>query len=243
MKLPKSLSRGLTKFSFIYSPQLFCKKSRKSRVLAFTIAEILIVLGIIGIIAMDTIPLMVKNTIEMQYKIAAKKAYATSFAAVEKMRDDQGGDLLYYLSTPMSFGPIFKDYFKIIKYCGLMGCIAPTLHSTVYTSLSGQGADTHYVDDGQYITADGLFFAIENPDLGIGQPSRVYVTVDVNGYTKKPNVYGKDIFVFQLTLKNQLLPMGAPGTDYPAATYCNKAIDDAFQGFGCMENVMLDIDY
>lgn len=44
---------------------------------AFTLAEILIVLMVIGIIATLTVPSMMKNVVDAQYKTAYKKAYNT----------------------------------------------------------------------------------------------------------------------------------------------------------------------
>ena len=66
--------------------------------------------------------------------------------------------------------------------------------------------------------------------------------VDVNGYKKGPNVFGRDTFAFQV-VNNRLLPMGAKGTALASDTYCQRSGNNNRQGFGCMNNVMLGIDY
>lgn len=47
---------------------------------------------------------------------------------------------------------------------------------------------------------------IENPS---GLSNRILISVDVNGYSKKPNRLGKDLFMFQVSDTGKLLPMGA----------------------------------
>ena len=51
-------------------------RTSKLKLLAFTLAEVLIVLGIIGIVAEMTIPSLVKQTQDLEFKSAWKKAYS-----------------------------------------------------------------------------------------------------------------------------------------------------------------------
>lgn len=216
--------------------------------IAFTLAEILIVLGIIGIVAQITIPTLIANVQETSWKTAAKVAYSKTSQAIEQMKQDEGGSLSYYTTTTLSFKPVFMKYFKIIKDCNNSTCLPP------YTTLNGNLADGAFIDDGEFITADGMFYGINNCyragvnydettlNTSDGCGPNISITVDVNGLNKKPNSYGKDIFMFELVNDN-LLPMGSPNTEFSASRYCNKSINSVFQGFGCMINVMQGIPY
>lgn len=203
----------------------------------FTLAEVLITLGIIGVVAAMTIPTLMQKTQDAEFKTAAKKAFSVASAAVEKMRDDEGGDLSYYVNTPYSFKPVYMKYFKVLKDCGNYDCANTyTQSSSIYKSLSNTNGDTGWISYGQFITTDGMLWMFEN------DPSGLAIFVDVNGYNKKPNMFGRDVFAFQV-IDNTLVPMGSPKTYFRAPESCDSSINSAMQGFGCMYNVMQGIDY
>ncbi len=163
------------------------------------------------------------------------------------IKQDNGGTLSGLFDNGGSFSPAFRKYFKVIRNCS-PACVAPSNASDVYKSLSGNGLYTWYMDDGQFVTADGMFWGFEN----CGVTHAVYngfigMTVDVNGYEKKPNVLGRDTFVFEL-IDDQLLPSGAPGTKSPKNVLppdqlCDKNVSNNIQGWGCMAKVLQGIDY
>jgi len=205
--------------------------------LAFTLAETLITLGIISVVAAICIPALNNAIQDRQFKEAAKKAFSVSSQAVEQMRQDNGGSLSNYYTTAGSFKTDFVKYFNVLQDCGLHGCVPAIPTSDVYTSLAGDKANTSYMYYGQFVTADGMFF-------GIYTNGEIVISVDVNGYQKGPNVYGKDVFFFQLVNDN-LVPVGANGTVYYDSnnSYCNKANHDSIQGLGCMTLIMQGINY
>lgn len=213
--------------------------------LGFTLAEMLIVLGVIGIVAQMTIPSIMSNVQESSWKAAAKEAYSKANQAVELMKLDNNGDLSYYQTNNGTFKPAFMKYFKVIKDCGALNC------SIAYKTLSGVAANTWYFDDGQFITADGMFYGINNcysaavnydETTPTGCGPYVELTIDVNGIGKGPNTFGKDVYMFDL-INDQLMPMGGSNTEFPASTYCNKNVNSIYQGFGCMYNVIQGIPY
>ena len=208
----------------------------------FTLAEVLITLGIIGVVAAMTIPTLMNKTQDKEFKEAAKEAFSKSSQAIQQMKNDEGGTLSGYgIDNAGLFKPVFMKYFKVIKDCNLLDCVAGSYTSDVYTSLSGDPADTNIGAEGQFVTSDGMFFNIQDSVY-----AGIYIIVDVNGYMKKPNIYGKDTFVFQI-LNDNLVPMGAPNTYYQSPSwYCDRT--DAHnltstQGLGCMCNVMKGANY
>ena len=63
--------------------------------MAFTLAEVLITLGIIGVIAAITIPNLINNIQERQLKEAWKKEYSVLNQLYQKIANDNGGSIFY----------------------------------------------------------------------------------------------------------------------------------------------------
>jgi len=209
---------------------------------AFTLAEVLITLTVIGVVAALTIPTLYGNIQEYQFKQATKSAFSRASQAIVQMRNDNGGDFSSYEGNYRTFKPEFMKYFKVIQDCGLSTCVGSTAGiSKIYKSLTGEGAASYRIDEGQFVTADGMFWGIENETA----QRNIMITVDVNGYGKEPNIYGRDVFMFQLVNGN-LKPMGLkdnPGYTFALPNYCNRTNHSDGQGFGCFANVLNGIYY
>ena len=91
----------------------------------FTIAEVLITIGIIGIVAAMTIPGLIKNYQERQFKTAYKKAYSEiSQIFIEAIYNQQlsrtqKGDVN---ATNEEFG-LLKTKLKVLHECNQKGVI------------------------------------------------------------------------------------------------------------------------
>jgi len=204
---------------------------------AFTLAEVLITLAIIGVVAALTIPTLMANYQKVQYVAALKKAYSEMNQAITLMANDLGcqGDLnctkLFDADTPDdAFNNEFVKYFKIAKNCknadydGTLGCFPDTINND-YDGIE-DGISSGWDSSGyRFITADG--FSIKAFSGGNGCDNNDYSThatndmtqvcgmiyLDVNGL-KGPNYMGRDIFIFWITNGKgpQLYPNG--GADY-----------------------------
>ncbi len=209
--------------------------------LAFTLAEVIIVVGIIGIIAELTIPQLMENVQEQEFKGAAKTAYSKAYQAIMQMKAEQGGSLFPFYNDVNAFKPEFMKYFKVIKDCSIKDCVPSSENSTIYKTINGIEGYTLYMDEGQFVTADGMFWGIQNSN-NIYVENNLMISVDVNGYMKKPNAFGKDLFMFQYIDEN-LYPMGAENTHLKANIYCNRQNKGTYSGLGCMYYVMQGISY
>lgn len=224
----------------------------------FTLAEILISLTIIGVVMAITIPSVLRNHNAVALKSGFEYAFTFASRSVKKMNFEEGK-----LPTPDSypsqtFKPAFVKYVKVLKDCGfgwadkdntVRPCVERTLKenpTSVYdteTKAYKTYNKKHYIysyrmDDGQIILLNGMYVFIEN-DSG-----PIYLTVDVNGYVKKPNLWGHDLFTFQLMNDGKVLPMGAPGTEYTnAAVYCSKTSEDTMNGIACAYKAVMDPNY
>lgn len=197
----------------------------------FTLAEVLITLGIIGIVAAMTIPTLITKNSNNETAAKLKKFYTTFSQALVQYSNDNGcsGDLkctgLFTGDTAadsLRVGEALADYFKIAKNCKMAS--DGKCFTTVTVMLNKPGTYTN-IGIGytyKFITIDGLsiaFYAASAGNcnwVGYGNPAgsgplnslcgEVYV--DVNGI-KSPNMYGKDVFSYVITGSSVLVPHGS----------------------------------
>lgn len=199
---------------------------------AFTLAEVLITIGIIGVVAALTIPTLLKLTQDMEFKSAAMEAFSKANQVLNQMKID--GTFTPGVTNDYTFKNDFMSYMKVAQNCGNADECVTCGNSDVYHSRFGnQGYLVHWCD-GQFSTIDGMFWAFTDggPEFGI--------SVDVNGYQKKPNVIGRDTFMFQVMSNGTLVPEGAPGTWYNSG-HCDFAAYST--DLGCMYNVVRNYNY
>lgn len=211
---------------------------------AFTLAEVMITLGIIGVVAALTIPTLMQNIQDKQFKEAAKEAFSKASQAVQLMKNDNGGSLSYYYTAASKFKPDFIQYFKVTQDCNWTDCVNTTNsnYKSLYNNIAGGWG---FFGNGEFVTTDGMFWAIFNTAGLMGDGKyHIFIMIDVNGYEQGPNVYGRDAFIIEL-LNDNLVPMGAGNTYWPAASKCvkNPYASNTTNGFGCMIYVMQGVDY
>lgn len=225
----------------------------------FTLAEVLITIGIIGVVAAMTLPTLIEKHKKAELQNALKAGYSQLQQALERMHADMG-----YTPTPQDFAARkFKEqYIKYFespidcqwggvyasgnaKLCGKGTVITGESGSaelsdiySIYNSTSEQKMSSTIIDDGQFALKNGMLVMIENVAAGA-----LYITIDVNGINKRPNIWGYDVFTFQLMNDGKLLPMGAEGTAYPAETYCSTTSTNKFNGAGCTYKALTDHHY
>lgn len=206
---------------------------------AFTLAEVLITLGIIGVVATMTITVLVPKIQDMQFKEAAKEAFSKASQAIQLMKVDNGGDLSAFAGSSAAFYNSVTKYFKTIDTITNVPSVGA---SNIYKTSNGHQGQTYWMAY-QFIATDGMFWAVNYWNSSSAEINKYALTVDVNGYQKAPNVYGRDVFMFQI-INGNLLPMGGDNTAMPASTECqHNSNNDGSLGLGCMQYVMQGIDY
>lgn len=176
------------------------KDWEKYRVTGFTLAEVLITLGIIGIVAEITIPSLYHDFQEQNYKIAYKKAYSTASQAW-LMANTNGNLTLcnaWNGDCNMDNFVAFKKEMKVAKDCG-----------TDNTSCWNQSGQKAWQGGGDMPTASALAF-IDSSGMvwskDCDSPSTSGTTfVDTNG-DKLPNQFGKDRFIFYFNYFTMNIP-------------------------------------
>ena len=216
---------------------------------AFTLAEVLITLGIIGVVAAMTMPSLIANNRNKAIEVSLQKNYSAMEQALLRISEDYGD--LPNVSTigGRNLKSELMKYMNVAKDCGWgteagdciinpdFGIGGTQAEYKNYTQVAS--ANVNKWDDGQFVLADGSLYMIENQNF----VNRLYISVDVNGFGKRPNVWGKDVFTFQLMDDGKLLPMGADGTDYSADTYCSKTSASDFNGIGCAYKALTDKNF
>ena len=217
----------------------------------FTLAEVLITLGIIGVIAAMTLPAVINKTRGKELEAQYKKAYSILTQTVNRLNADQGfiANFDSYQACTNDFAEKFNKYF--IKYvdCGRNGCSTyydADTYLTKYKTYNGRNGAANWFDDGQFIIADSMFLSINHCNRG----NKILIGVDINGMSKRPNRYGQDFFIFQITDDGKLLPMGAKGTVmggagwnsaiHSADTLCSDTSGSVVNGFTCAYKASTD---
>ena len=152
----------------------------------FTLAEVLITLVIIGVIAALTIPTMVNNLQRNELRSQFKKAVSLSSQAVQKMKTDYG-DTIYTqgtsdLETYNDFVEKFKSYFAIA--CDGNTCVDLDKYKTIKKTSAVSSIYNYFKNC--FIAQDGMLFCFNRG----GATHDMYVFIDVNGL-KKPNEIGR----------------------------------------------------
>lgn len=180
-----------------------------NKILAFTLAEVIITLGIIGIIAVVTIPTLMYNINQNVFQSAQDLTIKKIRAATDQMRTD---DLIGAYASNDAFADQFQRYFKTVKRCNstnLQQCFVSTFKtgSGVDINLSdlstgidiGQNGNNTSLVGFELITGANMLLAF-NPSCDSVNPynntvdttSCMALVYDVNGFGK-PNQIGKDI--------------------------------------------------
>ena len=202
----KPLSRHMCHPHLIHSTHV--KKA------AFTLAEVLITLGIIGIVSAMTIPALVQDYREKADVIRLKKAVAALEQAKLMAINDglflkltylQAGGV-YIQEEHEKFANYFKPYFKVAIDCALpdvsnTACIGDYDNAKIYKiDKFSQATSLAQNTFRGFITNEGIsyfFYAMNGTIL-----------IDLNTPKNGPNSYGHDIFKFNIDSTGRLVVYG-----------------------------------
>jgi len=171
-----------------------CKKKA-----AFTLAEVLITLGIIGVVAAMTIPNLIAEQQKRTTVTKLQRAMSVLNQAYRRAYDDVGeatAEEAASMGSKEYFNKYWAPYLKILHICKSYkdcGYDSPQ----PYTAANGQKSTLTFFIDGFRVpvqTADGFIYTI-NIKAGNESTRVPTIVVDINGGAK-PNKYGKDIFFF-----------------------------------------------
>lgn len=210
----------------------------------FTLAEVLITLGIVGVVAAMTMPVLINDIQGRQLQSAVKKSYSTISQALEMYYAENGER---YVPTEQGvLKLVLIKHIKNIRDCGFgqdgdtKACVKANEFPNIYKTYNGKISVIRYsFDDGQFVMNDGALVMIED----VSGIANKYISIDVNGYRKRPNRLGQDVFMFQIMPDGKLLPMGMEGTAYNKNTYCSLTSESGMNGAGCTVKALSEKDF
>lgn len=216
---------------------------------AFTLAEVLITLGIVGVIAALTLPALINNVRAVKLRSQFNKSYSEVQQAFKMMADSESVSPKDYRdsNTTKYFYKRFKKYFKSPIDCGAFSikfdtnlpCYPARNSASPYRVLYGYDeVNAMFLDDGQIGLMDGALLLFENPNA-----DRLWIFIDVNGYNHQPNRWGMDLFTFEVT-DDGLFPIGNANTSFnDIDAYCDRTRRKSYNGITCAEKALKDPNY
>ncbi len=229
---------------FTYLPiHLFTSKKA-----AFTLAEVLITLGIIGVVAAMTMPMLIANHQKKQTVTKLQKSISILNQASRLAYYDVGEPSdaeRWAMETEEYFNTYWAPYLKVetctdYKMCGYNS-------NTPFKYINGTKASYLEVIDYEgynttFYTLDGFLYIISRCPQDAGGDERQglkgnSILVDING-GKGPNTFGKDVFLlYRLTSEGKVgtvVTSGHGATTNQINNSCSKTGD----GTLCAEKIL-----
>ncbi|MBQ8458880.1 type II secretion system protein [bacterium] len=171
---------------------------RKRGRYAFTLSEVLITLGIIGVVAALTIPALIKNYQKKQYYTGFMKARSQLENVLRQYEDDYGVLMDAASNEYMTDEKLknFASYFKVARiftpdnYGEVCAGYRKLGISDTYDGKGRQGGSENICGYG-FITLDGILFSLRHNGFSLFGSDGY---VDINGPDSGPNILGRDVF-------------------------------------------------
>lgn len=199
---------------------------------AFTLSEVLITLGVIGVVAALTVPNLVKNYQQEAQITQLRKVVNDIQSAVDMIMTEENKSDFTKTSVFKDTNGIdtfIKTYFKVSKTCsGKTDCFAEK-YSNISKSKSealSTCPDNSYV----YILANSASLCVI--------PTNLYIHVDINGLGK-PNIAGRDKFFLAVDSNGNVIDQRDHGSNLNYVSYCQNNTD----GRGCFEVLQKEVNW
>ena len=228
-----------------------CDKSRR---VAFTLAEVLITLGIIGVVAALTLPSVIQNYKKQEVLSRLKKSYAVIEQTV-KMAEKDYGTITTWPEWSDSEAVLHKYFVPYLSGVKEFGKAKSEVIALCYDQNSSMTFDNVFKYYSQYVWWTGIH--ISNPfskgetssialsdgtciglnpktdSLGV-KPKMIFV--DVNGSRRGPNVAGKDLFFFYINSDGFVKPWGDGYQEALLKNLCNS--QSSSKGYTCAARII-----
>ena len=190
---------------------------------AFTLAEVLVTLGIIGVVSAMTVPTLMQNHQRKTYVTQLHKVYNEFSQALVQYQNDRNALNLSEagLNSQAQFNSFVSSYFKVVQTCSnsLTPCF---LDENSYKKMDGTALASAYTVTNAYVLASGASVRFLHAASGdkIG-----HIMVDINGQ-KGPNILGRDLFTIAVYKDGML-------DDEGSSAPLTKAARDTLYTNGC----------
>ena len=216
----------------------------------FTLAEVLVTLGIIGVVSAMTIPTLMQNHQRKVYVTQLHKVYnELQQTFIQYMTDRNAINLKEAgITSVAALNAMTTQYFRIVESCTDASTVEPCFENpNNYRKLDGASAAAFdNTGSGSFVLASG---AVIRPWLSGSEDNAfiVYV-VDING-RKGPNIFGRDFFDMCVDVNGRIDTCSDKAEVYPLSQerreelfekYCS--IDSTGNGDirGCLGKILND---
>lgn len=164
----------------------------------FTLAEVLVTLGIIGVVAALTIPALNNNV--------SKQKIGPSLAKAINTLENANMTILAKNQLTRLDSTSYPDALR-----SQMNCARETVSNPTYKDIDGS-SNTLNGSYYKYTTKDGIVYYIKSDISNQSAPAKYvgkyYVgLIDING-TKAPNTSAKDMFLVRIDASGAVIPVG-----------------------------------
>lgn len=230
------------------------------RKVGFTLAEVLITMGIIGIVAAMTLPTLIQK---IQYK-----KYESGYQVAENLIHNAVN--YFHTQDRMIYGETYctsntvegSDYCQGGNYRVFSEVLAEAFRGIHALNKQAKAQSSYYsfnksikfyaglLDDGYMELVNGMSIIIET-----GASSKCpIIFFDVNGFENNPNRMGYDTFAFIIDKNDRVCPLGSKSctcrnqyienTDnFLDSSYCSPTSASNYNGLTCGYFASIDKDY
>ena len=208
-----------------------CDGKRK---IAFTLAEVLITIGVIGVVASLTLPSVIQNYKKQVTVAKLQKAYSVLNQAFQNSVADNGPSENWQEADEIGvreyFNTYWKKYFKKVDLCANYKECGYS-DSAPFSYLNGEKCFLALTPERVYFkTLENYVFIFTDTTGEIFIP---HIYIDING-AKQPNKLGIDVFMFERISGKGILPYGY---ELPI-TQINASCNVANRGSYCARKIM-----
>ena len=232
--------------SKIYSwSQKFAKMKQAKVRFGFTLAEVLITLGIIGVVAAMTIPTLIQKYYEKQTVTKLKETYSILSQALKSASQEEGlpeewGYDFSNRAAAEGGAAILKKYIKVATDCGVDDTKGNCFYNGDYKALNDSEHWNFSKSSAEYkmtlLNGTAICFRFVNKSEGSGMV--MSFKVDTNG-PAKPNISGRDLFFMRYYEGKGLMLEGN------GSAYKYNCSSTSQSGYGCAYYVVTfgNMDY
>ena len=214
---------------------------------AFTLSEVLVTLGIIGVVSAMTVPTLMQNYQRKSYVTQLHKVYnEVQQAAVHYITEKNAIDLIEAgINSQAKAEEFVTSNFKIVQTCtnSLTPCFADSYKSINGTAIAGFNPHTSYVLASGAAVRSGYYFSGKG---GASYQSVINLLIDING-KQGPNIQGRDFFnvgvypngvIDEIELNNPLSPPFSK--DLREELFNRNCLSGKNGGYGCFGKILND---
>lgn len=194
----------------------------------FTLSEVLITLGIIGVVAAITIPGLITNYRKHVAATTLEKSISTLNQTI-KLSENENGELETWdksLHQEEFIDKYFRPYIKIMQTCNPItkcGYKSQTPWKNLTGAAAGIYGNPNHRGRTPFIAMDGILYTFGFINDGGAPDSNndKIIIIDINN-SRGPNQFGKDIFFLYRKDEASIYPYGADKSSKEIRNDCSK---------------------